>query len=165
MQVQREVHDILLGVADGGAGLDLGETVAEEPDAVDEQAVGGALDLKVAEEGVGAEQREDLVEDVVALRVRVRALGGGQGRVRDGKGVGRAADLGAEGQQGEVANQPGIGLRVEDGVVGLEVRKSESVSQSVQSARVVGGGERWGFRETPARVARLRGLVGGVGSR
>lgn len=119
MQIQSKVHDLLLGIAPRGIGLDLGEAVAEEPDAVDEQAVGGALDLKVAEKGVGAEEGDDLVEDVVALRVRVGGLGGGEGRAWDGQGVGRAADLCAQGQERKVANQPGLGLRVEDGIVGL----------------------------------------------
>lgn len=119
MQVERQVHDLLLRVAGRGGGLDLGEAVAEEPDAVDEQAVRGALDLKVAEKRVGAEERNDLVENVVAVRVRVRRLVGGQRRARQRQRVGRAADLGAQRQEREVADEARLGLRVEDGVVGL----------------------------------------------
>lgn len=51
--------------------LDLLQAVAEEPDAVDEEAVGWALDLKVAEKGVCSKESEDLVEDVVAFAVGV----------------------------------------------------------------------------------------------
>ncbi len=120
VQIQRQVHDVLLRIAHRGIRLDLRETVAQEPDAVDEEAVRRALDLKVAEKGVGAEERDDLVEDVVAVRVRVRRLGGGQWRVRERERVGRAADLGAQREQREVADEARVGLRVEDGVVGLE---------------------------------------------
>jgi hypothetical protein len=35
-------------------GGELLQTVGEEEDAVDEEAVGGAFDLEVAEEGIGA---------------------------------------------------------------------------------------------------------------
>lgn len=101
--VEGEVQDILGSIADTGAGLDLGQAVTDEPDAVDKQTVGGALDLEVAEEGVGAEEGEDLVEDVVALAVRVGRLVGGQRRVREGEGVGRTAGLCSERQEREVA--------------------------------------------------------------
>lgn len=107
VEVERQVVDILGGIASRGLGLDLGQAVADEPDAVDEQAVGGALDLKVAEEGVGAEQGEDLVEDVVALAVRVGRLVGRQRRRRDREGVGGPARLGPEGEEREVADQAG----------------------------------------------------------
>lgn len=118
VEVQRQVQHILRRLLDRGRGLDLAEAVAEEPDAVDEQAVGGALDLEVAEEGVGAEEGEDLVEDVVALRVRVGRLVGGEGDERER--VGRAAGLGPQREEGEVADEArGVGVVVEDGVVGL----------------------------------------------
>ena len=48
---------------------DLGEAVTDEENEVDEHAVRGALDLKVAEEGVGAEEVERLGDDVVASGV------------------------------------------------------------------------------------------------
>ena len=128
VQIQSQVHDVLLRVAHRGIGLDFGQAVAQEPDAVDEEAVRGALDLKVAEKGVGAEERDDLVENVVAVRVGVRRLGGGQRRVRERERVGWAADLGAQRQEREVADEARVGLRVEDGVVGLE---DDDVSQHV----------------------------------
>ena len=45
-------------------GADLGKAVRDEEDEDYEQAIGGALDLEVAEEGVGAEEVEGLVDDV-----------------------------------------------------------------------------------------------------
>lgn len=106
--------------------LDLGQAVAEEPDTVDEESVGGALYLKVAEEGVCAEERQHLVEDVVALAVRVGGLGGRQGGV-EGEGVGRAAGLGAQREEREVADEAGrVRVLVEDGVVGLRDGETES---------------------------------------
>lgn len=61
----------LLGGARVHRRLHLGQTVGHEEDAVDQHAVRGAFDLKVAEERVGAEQRQDLVEAVVGFRVWV----------------------------------------------------------------------------------------------
>lgn len=101
--VQRQVHDILPRAPRVGARLDLAQAVADEPDAVHEQAVRGALDLKVAEEGVGAEQRQHLVEYVVRVAVRVGRLVGGERRGGRREGVGGAAGLGAQGEEGEVA--------------------------------------------------------------
>lgn len=122
VEVQREVVDLLAGVAQAGIGLDALQAVADEPDAIHEQAVGGALDLKVAEEGVCAEEAEDLVEDVVALALDLGGLVRRQGRVREGQDVGRAAGLGAQGEEGEVADEAGrVGVRVEVGVVGLGI--------------------------------------------
>ena len=57
MRVQRQVGDILCSVAYIGVGLDLGQTVRDKPDAVNQQAIGGALDLKVSEKCIGAKQR------------------------------------------------------------------------------------------------------------
>lgn len=48
---------------------DLAEAVADEEDEVDEDSVGRALDLKVAEERVGSEEGERLVDDVGLGRV------------------------------------------------------------------------------------------------
>lgn len=118
MGVERQVQHILLGLLGRRRRLDLAQAVAQEPDAVDEQAIGGALDLEVAEEGVGAEEGEDLVEDVVALGVRVRGFKGGQRYRR--QGVGRTAGLCPQRQEGEVADEARrVGVIVEDGVVGL----------------------------------------------
>jgi len=51
-------------VGDGALALDLCQTVTDEEDEHDEQAVRRSLDLKVAEERVGSEQIECLVNDV-----------------------------------------------------------------------------------------------------
>jgi hypothetical protein len=84
------------------ARLDLAEDLAHVQDAVNHDAVGGPLDLEVAEKGVCAEQGEDLVERVIRLVRRVDGqLGdiGGQRGELDGWPTG----AGAQGQQGEVA--------------------------------------------------------------
>jgi len=48
---------------------ELRETVGDEEDEDDEEAVGGALDLEVTEEGVGTEEVEGLVDDVRSVEV------------------------------------------------------------------------------------------------
>jgi hypothetical protein len=54
-----------------GASVQLLKTKMHEERAVDEHAVGAAFDLEVGEQHIGAEEREDLVHDVVlALRRR-----------------------------------------------------------------------------------------------
>jgi hypothetical protein len=79
------------------------------------------LDLKVSEECVGAEEGEDLVEDIVALAVGVGRLVGRQRRRGVGEGVGRASGLGTEREEREVADYAGdVGIIVENGVVCLE---------------------------------------------
>lgn len=131
VEVEGQVHDILGSVSRRGRGLDLVEAVADEPDAVDEQPVGIALNLEVAEEGVCAEERENLIEDVVALAVRVGRLEQGQRRVRERQGVGRAAGLGSEREEREVADEAGdVRVVVEDGVVGLGEKDDVSVERS-----------------------------------
>lgn len=121
LQVQGQIHDILGCGPDVGVGPDLGQAVADEPDAIDEQAVGIALQLKVAEECVCAEEGEHLVEDVVALGLGIGRLVGGQGRVRERECVRGPAGLCAQRKQGEVPNQARlVGVGVEDGVVGLQ---------------------------------------------
>lgn len=65
-------------------------------------AVGGALDLEVAEEDVGAEEGEGFIEDVVGFGFWVDFEGvgaGGEGR----ESVGWTAGFGAEGEEGKVA--------------------------------------------------------------
>lgn len=119
--VQRKVHDILGSGPNVGGGLDLAEALAHKEDAVYEQAVGVALDFEVAEEGVGPEQRQGLIQDIVALRLGVGRLVGREGRVREGERVGGPAGLGAQGQEGKVPDQPWrIWVGVENGIVGLE---------------------------------------------
>jgi hypothetical protein len=50
---------------------DLGQAIADKPDSIDKQTVGRALNLEVSEKCVGAEESEDLVEDIVAITVGV----------------------------------------------------------------------------------------------
>jgi hypothetical protein len=50
---------------------DLGQAIADEPDSIDEQTIGGTLDLKVSEECVGTEEGEDLIKNIVAVAVGV----------------------------------------------------------------------------------------------
>jgi hypothetical protein len=104
---QRAVDERFLRRAAVRGGLHFGQTVRHEEDAVDEKAVGGAFDFEVAEEGVGAEEGEDFVEDVVGFGVRVDVewVGGGGQR---GEGVGGAAGFGAEGEEGEVSCGKGL---------------------------------------------------------
>lgn len=57
----------LLGFPPPHAWLDLAQYLAHKQDAIDHDTVGGTLDLEVAEECVGAEEGEDLIERVVRL--------------------------------------------------------------------------------------------------
>ena len=57
-------------------GAELREAVGDEEDEHDELAVRGALDLKVAEEGVGAEEVERFVDDVRGFGVGWVGVGG-----------------------------------------------------------------------------------------
>lgn len=61
VRVEGQVRDILGGLPHVGGGLDLGQAVGHEPDAVHQEAIGVALDLEVAEEGVCPEEGKDLV--------------------------------------------------------------------------------------------------------
>lgn len=82
--------------------LHLPQTLADKQRSVDKHAVRGAIDLEVAEEHVGAEERENLVDAVIRLTVcgdvDVEGVRGERG-----EGVCGAAGAGAEGEDGEVA--------------------------------------------------------------
>jgi len=80
----------------------LPQTLTHKQYPIDQQPICRALDLEIAEEGVGAEEGEDLVEGVVGLVVAVDVELGGAGG-EGGEGVGGAAGAGAEGEEGEVA--------------------------------------------------------------
>ena len=54
----------------GALCAELCEAVGDKEDKDDEQAVGGALDLEVAEEGVGTEEVKCLVYDIRRVGVR-----------------------------------------------------------------------------------------------
>lgn len=100
--LERAVDQRLLGRPRVHVGLHFRQAVGEEQDAVDHHAVGGALDLEVAEEGVGAEQAEDFVEAVVRFAVWVD-VDGIEVRWESGERVGWATGLGAQREEGEVA--------------------------------------------------------------
>lgn len=74
--IQRQIHDILSRLPYIGGRANLAQRLAHKQDAIDEQTVCGALDLKVSEEGVCAEEREDFVEGIVAVGLGVGRLVG-----------------------------------------------------------------------------------------
>ena len=51
---------------------ELGEAVGDEEDEDNEEAIGGALDLEVAEEGVGTKEVEGFVNDIRLRWIRCR---------------------------------------------------------------------------------------------
>lgn len=96
----------------------LPQALAHPQNPIHKQTIRISLNLKVSEEGVGAEQAEHLVKRIVGLAIWLWRLGGCE-RWLGGEGVCWAAGARAEGEEGEVADQAGGGLGVEDGVVGL----------------------------------------------
>lgn len=84
------------------ARLHLAQALADEQDTIDQHAVGGPLDLEVAEECIGTEKREDLIDTVVRLAIGVNIDVGRRGRKR-GESVCGAACAGAEGEEREIA--------------------------------------------------------------
>lgn len=88
----------------GGRG-ELGETIGDEEDEVDEETVRGALDLKVPEKTVCSEQVQRLVNDIWLSWV------GGQGC--------GPPDLCGDREDGGVADLPDGGVLVECGMVCL----------------------------------------------
>lgn len=59
----------LASLKSGHVRPDLPETLADKQGAVDEHTVGGAVDLEVPEQDIGAEEGQDLVYTVVRLAV------------------------------------------------------------------------------------------------
>jgi hypothetical protein len=62
-----ENRTYLLRIPPGHAWPDLAQHFAHIEDTVDHHTIGGTLDLEVSEEGVGAEESENLVQGVVRL--------------------------------------------------------------------------------------------------
>lgn len=60
----------LLCVTSTHCWFDLSKALADEQGSVDEHAVGRSVDLEVAKEYIGPEERQDLVHAVVGLAVR-----------------------------------------------------------------------------------------------
>jgi len=80
-----------------------GETVRDEEYKDDEKPVSGAFDLKVAEERVGTEQINRLVEDIGLVGISYESW---------------AADLGLDGKDGHVAHLADVGTFIEGRVIG-----------------------------------------------
>ena len=68
--LQRGSKTDLLGLPRRHPRLDLAETLGDEQDSINQHAIGRAIDFKVSEEDIGAEQGEDLIDAVVRLAVR-----------------------------------------------------------------------------------------------
>jgi hypothetical protein len=66
----RAVSIYLLGLPGIHRRLDLAETLADEEGSINEHAIGGAIDLKVAEQDICSEEGQDLVDTVVGLALR-----------------------------------------------------------------------------------------------
>ena len=60
--------------------LDLAETLADEERSINKHPIGRAVDLKVAEQHVGPEERQDLIDAIVGLvlggHINVGGIGG-----------------------------------------------------------------------------------------
>lgn len=111
----------LLSISPGHACLDLAQRLAHKQNAVNQHAVSRALDLKVAEEGVGAEEGEDFVDGVVRL---VRGINGELGDVGGERGQrhGGSACPRAERQQGKIAWS--VSIRAFERALSLAERRS-----------------------------------------
>ena len=101
--VESHSHDSLLGIAPAHARPNLGQDLLHEQNAVDQDAVGGPLDLEIAEECVCAEEEEHFIQRVVRF---VRAV---DGKVCDVWRELRKLDCGtagagAKGEEGKVAD-------------------------------------------------------------
>lgn len=93
-----------VGISGSRGEFELVQAVGNKQDAVDEGTVSRSLDFKVAEKRVGPEKVEDLVNDVVLV------VGW----------VCRAAELGADWENGKVADSTAIrAVRNKCGMVGL----------------------------------------------
>jgi len=133
--LERAVDQRLLGALRIHAGFDLGEAVGDEEDAVNQQPIGGAFDLEVAEEGICAEEAKDLVESIVGLGVRVHVEGGYVGG-EGGEGEGGAAGFGSQGKEGDVSWQA-LTVMI---LVGVKGNTNYLHSLVTQEDRVVGLG-------------------------
>ena len=101
MIIERQVQQRFLRLLLPHPRLHLSQRLAHKQYSVDQETIGGAFDLEVAEEGVGAEEGEYFVQGVVGFAVGVNVNIGEVGDRR--KGVGWATGFGAEGKDAEVA--------------------------------------------------------------
>lgn len=91
----------LLGVPRTHCRLDLPKAIAHKQSSVDQHSVGWAIDLKVAKEDVGTEEREDLVDTIVRLAFGSDVHGRGIRR-QSGQSVGRTTSASPQRQDREV---------------------------------------------------------------
>lgn len=91
----------LLGVPRTHSRLDFPEAIADEQGPVNKHTIGRAIDLEVAEQDIGTEEGDDLVNTIVGLAVgsdiHIRGIGG-----KGWQGVCGAASTSAQGQDREV---------------------------------------------------------------
>lgn len=91
----------LLGVPRTHGRLDFPQAIADEQGSVNKHAIGRTIDLEVAEEDIGTEKGEDLVDAIVGLAVgsdvHVRSIGG-----KSGQGICGTASASAQRQDREV---------------------------------------------------------------
>jgi len=80
----------------------LPQTFTNPQNAINKQAIRRSLDLEIPEERIRPEQAQHFIQYIVALGVGFWGEMGGVAGEREG--VGGAADFGAEGEEGEVAN-------------------------------------------------------------
>ena len=59
----------LLRIASAHCRLDLPEALADKQGSIDKHAVGRPVDLKIAEQNIGTEEGQDLVDAIVGLAV------------------------------------------------------------------------------------------------
>jgi len=93
----------------------LPQTFTHKQNPIDQQPIRGPLDFKIPKERIRPEQTQHFIKRVVALAVRLGALRCGYlTRIQGGEGVCGAAGACAQGEEGEVAYEAHVGLRVEN---------------------------------------------------
>jgi hypothetical protein len=108
----------------GGPGAQLIQTIGNEEDPIDQSSVGSALDFKVAEKAVCTKEGKTFVEDVCAngycqFECPLEGRGAETWFFGVAWRVGWAAETSVEGEEGYIANFPGVFFGEERGVVGL----------------------------------------------
>lgn len=92
----------LLSFAGVHCRLHLSEALADKESSINEHAVGRAVNLEIAEQDIGTEERQDLVNTVVGLIVRGNVdVGSIWGKRR--QGVSGTTSASTEGQNWEVS--------------------------------------------------------------
>lgn len=92
----------LLSVPRTHCRLDLPKAIAHEKSSINQHSVGRTIDLKVPEEDVGTEKREDLVDTIVRLAFGSDVHVGGIGR-QSGQSVGGTASTSTQRQDRKIS--------------------------------------------------------------